>query len=284
MSRSAIIVAFFVTISGAIIYLANREAPAGSLLANTGPRKQAIGSTNVPRVYSVPTQKPVLETPSISQGFHQIASAVRPAVVSVAAHPTNVQRLGNTGMQMLEPFQMQSKWIGSGFIVHPSGYILTSRQVTGGADQVRISFYDKRNPIVVAKRIGSDVGTGLELLKVPGSGNLPSVTMGDSSNVKTGDLVVAMGSPFGLSETVTQGIVSASKRTITIGGRQLVDVIQTDAAINKGNCGGPLVDIYANVIGVNMAVYSTDASFAGIGFATPSNQVRSFLNRVIGMI
>ena len=182
-----------------------------------------------------------------------------------------------TGMQFLDPFPRRDTAVGSGVIVHPDGLILTSRQVTGEADRVQAGFYRADRGVLSARRIASDARTDLALYRITGSGRFPYASLGDSTGVRTGDIVVAVGSPFGLSETVTHGIVSATRRTVTVEGRPFAEVIQTDAAINQGNAGGPLVDIQAMVIGINVAIYSTDTTFSGIGFAIPSNQALSFL-------
>jgi len=220
---------------------------------------------------------------AIQQGLGAVVAAVRPAVVKISAHTEQAAHRSPVGMQFLDPFPMGDQWIGSGVIMHPDGYILSSRQVTGDATTVRVKLFRSGNNTFLAHRIATDPATDLTLLKLPFGKNLPHAVMADSSKVRTGDIVLALGSPFGLAETVTQGIVSTSSRTVLVEGRQFNDVIQTDAAINKGNSGGPLVNIGAEVIGVNIAIYSTDASFAGIGFAIPSNQASAFMQRALGL-
>jgi len=136
---------------------------------------------------------------------------------------------------------------------------------------------DKRE--FVAKVVGTDKQTDLALLKIDAGGNLPHVTLGDSDKLRVGDDVVAVGNPFGLGGTVTSGIVSALARDINAG--PYVDFIQTDAAINRGNSGGPLFDRQGNVIGVNSAIYSPNGGSVGVGFAIPSNTVKTVVAQLM---
>jgi serine protease Do len=202
--------------------------------------------------------------------------------VSISAHPDKLGGPTPAGIQLLDPFHGKNGWIGSGFVIHPDGYVLTSRQVMRDVHQARVTMYHGTGTKLPARRVATDPQTGLVLLEMPAGSALPHTRLGDSRRVRTGDMVIALGSPFGLAETVTQGIVSSSKRKIVIDGDRFVDVIQTDAAINSGNCGGPLVDIHAQVIGINIAIFSTDSSFSGVGFAVPSNRALEFVNRAIG--
>jgi S1-C subfamily serine protease len=218
----------------------------------------------------------------VQDSLRTVVTAVRPAVVNISAHPRAAGKPQRPGVQLLDPFPVRTAWVGSGLIVDPAGYVLSCRQVTGDAEVVRVTLFRSGKNTFLARRVATDPVTGLVLLKLPFGGDLPYAVLGDSSRVRTGDLVIALGSPFGLSETVTQGIVSASRRTVTVEGRQVPSLIQTDAAIDQGNSGGPLVDIHAEVIGVNIAIYSTGSTFSGIGFAVPSNQARAFLQRAIG--
>jgi len=219
---------------------------------------------------------------AVQEGLDAVVAAVRPAVVQISAHPDAVGHPVQPGMQFLDPFPDRNGWVGSGVIVDPSGYILTSRQVVGDAQVVRVTLFRGGENSFLARRVATDPGTDLVLLQLPFGGSLPHALLGDSSRVRTGNIVIAMGSPFGLSETVTQGIVSAHRQTLYVEGRRFDDVIQTDASINKGNSGGPLIDIRAEVIGVNIAVYSTDSTFSGVGFAIASNRARAFLEHAVG--
>jgi serine protease Do len=160
--------------------------------------------------------------------------------------------------------------LGSGFLLDSDGYIITNNHVVEDASEVKVKLDDKRE--LVAKVIGTDKQTDLALLKIDAK-NLQHVTLGDSDKLRVGDDVVAVGNPFGLGRTVTSGIVSALARDINAG--PYVDFIQTDAAINRGNSGGPLFDTAGNVVGVNSAIYSPNGGSVGVGFAIPSNTVKT---------
>jgi serine protease Do len=211
-----------------------------------------------------------------------VVSAVRPAVVNNSVTTEMANHRHPAGMQLLDPFPSRTGWVGSGVIIDPGGYVLTNRQVAGEANEFRITLFRGGQNSFSAVRVAADPQSDLVLLKLPFGGKLPFAVLGNSAGVSTGDIVVALGSSFGLAETVTHGIVSANRREVTIGNRRFTNVIQTDASINQGNCGGPLVNIKAEVIGLNMAIYSTDSSFSGIGFAISSNQAREFVSRALG--
>ena len=158
--------------------------------------------------------------------------------------------------------------LGSGFVIDPSGLIVTNNHVIEGADEIIINFTDG-SKLKVTKILGHDPKTDLALLKVEPKEPLKAVSFGDSSKMRVGDWVMAIGNPFGLGGSVTVGIVSATKRDINAGPYD--DFIQTDAAINRGNSGGPLFDMDGEVIGVNTAIISPTGGSIGIGFAVPSN-------------
>jgi serine protease Do len=166
--------------------------------------------------------------------------------------------------------------LGSGFVIDPSGYIVTNNHVIEGADEITVNFPDGTS--LKAELKGKDEKTDLALLKISGDAPFPSVSFGDSNAVQVGDWVLAIGNPFGLGGTVTAGIVSARNRDIDSGPYD--DFIQTDAAINRGNSGGPLFDMDGNVVGVNSAIISPSGGSIGIGFAIPS----SIVKRVIGQL
>jgi serine protease Do len=159
---------------------------------------------------------------------------------------------------------------GSGVVYGPAGYIITNHHVVDGASEVKVRFADQIDHD--AEVIGTDPQSDIALLKIKAEGALPHLTLGDSDRIRVGEDVVAVGNPFGLGGTVTRGIVSAVGRDINAG--PYVDFIQTDAAINRGNSGGPLFDMDGNVIGVNSAIYSPTGGNVGVGFAIPSNIVR----------
>ncbi|MBV1837970.1 DegQ family serine endoprotease [Acetobacter estunensis] len=172
------------------------------------------------------------------------------------------------------PRRMQA--LGSGFIIDPEGYVVTNNHVIRHADRVTVTLQD--NTTLPAKVIGHDDRTDLALLKVSAPKPLPFVAFGDSDTARVGNWVLAIGNPFGLSGTVTAGIVSSRGRNIDQGPYD--DFIQTDAPINKGNSGGPLFDMHGAVIGVNTAIYSPSGGSVGIGFAIPSNEARRVLEQL----
>jgi serine protease Do len=175
--------------------------------------------------------------------------------------------------------------LGSGFIVDPKGYIITNYHVVERADKIYVKLStdpDTQDLGRAARVIGTDKATDLAVIKIDTSTPLPTVKVGNSDNSAVGDWVVAIGSPFALSQTVTAGIISAKNRTIDPGaGGQFQHFIQTDAAINPGNSGGPLLNMNGEVIGVNTAIYTQSAGYQGIGFAMPANTVVSVYNDLI---
>jgi serine protease Do len=165
----------------------------------------------------------------------------------------------------------QRQGMGSGVIVSSDGYIVTNHHVVETGDDIQVALSDKRT--FEAKLIGSDPKTDLAILKIEAS-DLPSLSWGDSSILEVGEMVVAVGNPFGLSQTVTMGIISAVGRA-NMGIVDYEDFIQTDAAINPGNSGGALVNLQGELIGINTAIFSRSGGYMGIGFAIPSNMARS---------
>ncbi len=164
--------------------------------------------------------------------------------------------------------------LGSGFIIDPAGYIVTNNHVIDGADEISVTLVD--NTTLKAKLIGKDERMDLALLKVDSDKPLPSVAFGDSDKSRVGDWVLAIGNPFGLGGSVTAGIVSARGRDIRQGPYD--DFIQTDAAINRGNSGGPLFNMKGEVIGINTAIYSPSGGSVGIGFSIPSDMAQPVVN------
>ena len=167
--------------------------------------------------------------------------------------------------------------LGSGFVIHPSGLIVTNNHVIEGADEIVINFANGTK-LKVNEIIGHDSKTDLALLRVTPRTPLKAVKFGNSEKIRVGDWVMAIGNPFGLGGSVSVGIVSATKRDINSGPYD--DFIQTDAAINRGNSGGPLFDMEGNVIGVNTAIFSPTGGSIGIGFAIPSNTAKHVLDQL----
>lgn len=167
--------------------------------------------------------------------------------------------------------------LGSGFVIDPSGLVVTNNHVIEGADEIIINFTDG-SKLKVIKILGHDPKTDLALLKVEPKRPLKAITFGDSSKMRVGDWVMAIGNPFGLGGSVTVGIISATKRDINAGPYD--DFLQTDAAINRGNSGGPLFNMDGQVIGVNTAIISPTGGSIGIGFAVPSNSAIQVLDQL----
>ena len=176
--------------------------------------------------------------------------------------------------------------VGSGVIIDPQGYILTNQHVIDGADKITVVLPDGREFKGEIK--GQDVRSDLAVVKISAK-DLPVAVLGDSDNLRIGQWVVAIGNPFGLSvqnsePTVTTGVISALHRTLgkTLGkGRDYSDLIQTDAAINPGNSGGPLVNLKGEIVGINVAIFSTTGGYQGVGFAVPSNIAKRIISRLI---
>jgi putative serine protease PepD len=214
----------------------------------------------------------------------------QPAASTSGLSVNSIYKLANRGVvevkvnsQSTSPFgssQSQSAE-GSGFVYDTSGHVITNQHVVAGATSVRVTFWNGKT--YTASVVGTDSSTDLAVLDVnaPSSALFP-LTLGDSSKVQVGDNVVAIGAPFGLAETVTAGIVSALHRQITSPNNfSIDDSIQTDAAINHGNSGGPLLDAQGHVIGVNAQIESDSGGSDGVGFAIPSDTIKSVASQLI---
>jgi len=248
----------------------------------------------------------------ISNTFSQIAKQLEPSVVNINTESTikNTRRRrgqnpdddesgdgggmddffnhffggpgGQAGPGGSNDGSIRERSLGSGVIVDSKGYIVTNRHVVEKADRIRVRFEDDPPGVQHdAKVIGTDQETDLAVIKVNVDRTLPAAKLGNSDSMQVGDWVLAVGSPFGLSETVTAGIVSAKGRDI-VPGRQFQTFIQTDAAINPGNSGGPLVNMNGEVIGINTAILSETNAYAGVGFALPSKTVVDVYNQLTG--
>jgi serine protease Do len=176
--------------------------------------------------------------------------------------------------------------LGSGVIVDPQGYILTNEHVIDGADKIKVTLPDGRE--FKAELKGEDPRADLAIIKI-NAHNLPAAAWGDSDNLRIGQWVVAIGNPFGFAlqnpePTVTAGVISALHRSIgkSVGrDRDYNDLIQTDAAINPGNSGGPLVNLKGEIVGINVAIFTTSGGYQGIGFAIPSNAAKRIMSNLI---
>ena len=171
-----------------------------------------------------------------------------------------------------------SSSLGSGVIVSPEGYILTNHHVVEAADQIEVALADGRKS--KAHVIGSDPETDLAVIKIDLPGELPAIIFGRPERAQVGDMVLAIGNPFGVGQTVTMGIISALKR-YHLGLNTFENFIQTDAAINPGNSGGALVDVNGNLIGINSAIYSPNGGSLGIGFAISANTAKKTMEQIL---
>lgn len=225
------------------------------------------------------------------EGFADLAERLLPAVVNVST----TQRLAERGPEMPQfppgspweeffkdffdqrgggtPMPRRATSLGSGFIIDPSGYVVTNNHVIQDAEEISVILYD--DTALSAKVVGRDAKTDLALLKVETDRKLPYVEFGDSEKARVGDWVMAIGNPFGLGGSVTAGIISAKTRDINAGPYD--SFIQTDAAINRGNSGGPLFNMDGEVIGINTAIFSPSGGSVGIGFAVPANLAKQVL-------
>jgi S1-C subfamily serine protease len=186
-----------------------------------------------------------------------------------------------TGESSQSPFGREGQAQGSGFVYDRAGHVVTNQHVVGDASSVSVRFWNGQS--YDAEVVGTDASTDLAVLDVDAPASvLQPIPLGDSSRVRVGDAVVAIGSPFGLEQTVTSGIVSALHRTMTAPNDfSINDSIQTDAAINHGNSGGPLLNARGQVIGVNAQIESNSGGNDGVGFAIPSNTVRSVVSQLV---
>lgn len=175
-----------------------------------------------------------------------------------------------------QPVEREATSLGSGFVIDADGYVVTNNHVIGNAEVITVIFQD--NTRLPATIVGRDEKTDLALLKVKSSKPLPSVKFGDSDALRVGDWVIAVGNPFGLGGSVSAGIVSARGRNINAG--PFDDFIQTDAAINRGNSGGPLFNSKGEVVGINSAIFSPTGGNIGIGFAVPSSMAKTVLDQL----
>ena len=175
------------------------------------------------------------------------------------------------------PREYQTHSLGSGFIISQDGYVLTNAHVVDGADEVLVKLTDKRE--IKAKVVGADSRTDVALLKIDAK-NLPVVNLGDSGKLKVGEWVAAIGSPYGFDNSVTAGIVSAKGRSLP--GDNFVSFIQTDAAVNPGNSGGPLFNLRGEVVGINSQIYSRTGGYMGLSFAIPINDAMDIVNQLKG--
>ncbi|RMG69827.1 MAG: DegQ family serine endoprotease, partial [Nitrospirae bacterium] len=218
-----------------------------------------------------------------NRDFADVVRVVSPSVVNIST----IRRFDGSGdsqggfFDFFNPFhrgpgRFREQSLGSGVIVSDDGYIITNNHVVEQAEEIRVTLIDRRS--FKAKIIGVDPKTDLALIKIDETG-LPTIPWGNSEELRVGEFVLAIGNPFGLSHTVTMGIVSAVGRA-NVGIADYEDFIQTDAAINPGNSGGPLVNTRGELVGINTAIFSRSGGYQGIGFAVPSNMVRMVMEQL----
>jgi len=244
-------------------------------------------------VATVP-QQPV--TGGTAKSFVEIAKSVKPAVVNIAASRSGKSGDGPQSSPFDDPFfrrffgdeffkreqphrerERKERGQGSGVIVDSNGLIITNNHVVNKADDIRVILSDKRE--FKGKLIGTDTKTDVAIVKIEATG-LSTIPFADSDQLEVGEFVLAVGSPFGLTQSVTMGIVSAVGRA-SMGIAEYEDFIQTDAAINPGNSGGALVNVRGELVGINTAIFSQSGGNMGIGFAVPSNLARSIMDQLV---
>jgi len=257
------------------------EEPATGLTSETA-RSGAEGRSR-PSQSNLPTSAmgANMQLAYSQESYSNAVATVRPSVVNVSANGTRSQRnmmsLG-TGVQFDYPVSGSTEQsVGSGVIIDSRGYILTNYHVIAGGTDVRVTTFGYQNNIYVAQVVNTDIERDLAVLKIDADRPLPTARLGNSAMAEVGDVVLAIGSPYGLEQTVTLGIVSDDKRTLVIDGRIYEDMIQTDAAINKGNSGGPLININGEIIGINTAIYAPTGVFNGLGFVIPINHAKTLI-------
>ena len=248
-----------------------------------------LAETNVTTIVDSVTLKESADTSSPNPGsYHEAVQKSMPAVVNIFTSKSTQQPLArknkkNNSDPLFQFFNGYSdeepiSSLGSGVLVSSEGIIITNHHVINDADQIEVALSDGRK--LKAKMIGSDPETDIAVLKIDAS-NLPTpITLGKMDSVHIGDVVLAIGNPFGVGETVTSGIVSAMGRD-HVGINTFENFIQTDAAINPGNSGGALIDTRGNLIGINTAIYSNNGGSMGIGFAIPINLAKQVMESII---
>ncbi len=248
------------------------------------------GTTEPLAARSAEAERPAIvrELPATGS-YSPVVEQVAPAVVTVRvegrARPTETslppmlrEFFGRDLPPGLDLPPRRASGLGSGVILRPDGYVVTNAHVVGRAERVQVELHDKRT--FDAEVVGIDEASDLAVLKIDAT-DLPTVPLGDSSDVKAGDIVLALGNPLGVGQTVTMGIVSATGRTTGLGDGSYQDFIQTDAPINQGNSGGALVNLTGELVGINSQILSRSGGNIGLGFAIPSAMVRSVTEQLI---
>jgi len=248
----------------------------------------AVASAVVPRGNAATAD----DAPALERAFVEVADKVGPAVVSIVASETVITQYASPwGDELMdeffrhffEPQEYKRQSAGSGFIVSPDGYILTNAHVIGQFKDVVVKLLDKKE--YKARIIGIDEDTDVAVIKIKVTDKLAVASLGDSDALRVGQWAIAIGNPFGLDNTLTVGVISAKGRHLESGrnrnAAQYTSFIQTDASINRGNSGGPLINIRGEVIGINTMIYSPSGGSVGIGFAIPVNLAKQTMEGLI---
>ncbi len=266
-----------------LLVMATRTWRSGGDLTSLIPSFLRNTETNRPEAFT-PSNEPALNLSDVeiisrlNEEYARLTRAVVPSVVSIDTVGVRTERLMDFfGRSSVRSYPTQGQ--GSGVIVSKEGHIITNHHVIAGQNKIRITLHGGKT--YGATMIGEDPLLDIAVIKIDSNETFAPLKLGDSSQVEVGQLVFAVGNPFGLGETVTQGIISAKERSLSDNQR---DLFQTDAAINPGNSGGPLVNLTGEIIGINVAIYSPDRNnpgFQGVGFSIPSNEVREALEQII---
>jgi serine protease Do len=230
------------------------------LVDKVGPAVVNIRTTERAKMNGQSGMPPGMDDPEMQEFFRRFFGVPAPR-----QQQPDTPRGRRQGPQQQQPEEETPRGVGSGFVISADGYILTNAHVVEGADEVYVTLTDKRE--YKAKIIGSDKRSDVALVKIEGS-NLPRLIFGDSNKLRVGEWVIAIGSPFGLENTVTAGIISAKARDTG----DYLPLIQTDVAVNPGNSGGPLINMRGEVIGINSQIYSRSGGYMGISFAVPIDE------------
>ena len=270
-----------------LIFAQTATVAVGVLFVITALKPEWLGrSATSPQVVELRQAATVPGVPARAASYSDAVRKAVPAVVNIFTskeiktprHPfLNDPLFRHFFGNRLEDEPQRAASLGSGVIVSSKGYILTNHHVVEAADEIEVALADGKK--LRARAVGSDPETDLAVLQVEG-GSLPAITFGEADALRVGDVVLAIGNPFGVGQTVTMGIVSALGRS-QLGINTFENFIQTDAAINPGNSGGALIDTAGNLVGINTAIYSRSGGSMGIGFAIPASSARNVMEQII---
>jgi serine protease DegS/serine protease DegQ len=297
--RICVFIAQFITLGLAAAFLVSVVSPrfVDRVRQSVAPAAEPAAPTNPPAAPATVTQSaPDHHSEALPDATHgddlitvsysAAVSRAAPAVVNIYANKVvNTRQVlvpSNPVFQrmfpgiVLGPVKQRQQSLGSGVIVSADGYVVTNNHVIQGAEEIAVVLYDGR--VTRARVIGTDAETDLAMLKIDAE-NLPSIAIADKAPPNVGDVVLALGNPFGLGRTVTMGIVSATGRQLNLSTYE--DFIQTDAAINQGNSGGALVNAYGELVGINSDVYTPSGGNIGIGFAIPVGTAKAVLDQIV---